>query len=544
MLRQFVIFSLLLMIGAPSFSQEVPPLYPYWGEYNKTPLIEVQTPLWKAEDHVIDGWDWSFPNHIKAMPKGLICVNRIFNPLKQRKKIDQLPNAWEYQFPITPVVSHWVQWHHVEAEEGKYDFSVLKENIELCAEKGYGSIVRLHSSAIDFAPDWIKKYNIPIRTEHKKNPMKTNYDVSHPEFHKRYLALIQALGDSGIPHMNDVKGLFVGYASPSNGDEGIGPHNQNPDTVQHVIERLDQWAKITKGVEEKVFMGGVSQYGLKKGFGIRRGFVEMYLYKIPSAEIGQKVNKEGYLIVDEENEIIKNNSFHGEENEEYETVWATSKRGYRFGHSTDSFPYRYFSSNLRLLQMRCSYVLFNEFTLNPEMFAWVSASLGRTVNDAFEGWSVLRESRLKNHYVPNKKVKNFERWVYQRDSKGYETTPVIKMKQPVKTWYVDEGDDYDYIGRKGNKIGFKVDEKLKKEHKKWVIKVSYFDNGNGTFSLKYGENKKDISNPVSVSNTGKIKTATFVIWNGIGKSSENFDLEIIGDNDFAPEVSMLRAIKY
>jgi hypothetical protein len=43
--------------------------------------------------------------------------------------------------------------------------------------------------------------------------------------------------------MKEVKGLFLGYASPSNGDEGVGPYKENNatanDTVPHVRERID-----------------------------------------------------------------------------------------------------------------------------------------------------------------------------------------------------------------------------------------------------------------------------------------------------------------
>lgn len=68
-----------------------------------------------------------------------------------------------------------------------------------------------------------------------------------PEFHSRYIKFIKALGESGIPQMEEVKGLFLGDASPSNGDEGIGPfpegNAEGNDTVQHVIKRIDAWAE-------------------------------------------------------------------------------------------------------------------------------------------------------------------------------------------------------------------------------------------------------------------------------------------------------------
>ncbi|WP_439130867.1 hypothetical protein [Polaribacter sp.] len=74
--------------------------------------------------------------------------------------------------------------------------------------------------------------------------------------------------------MKEVKGLFLGYASPSNGDEGIGAYHDKQykanDRVKHVRKPIDAWAKACKKVEDKVFMGGLSNYGLSKGFGNRR----------------------------------------------------------------------------------------------------------------------------------------------------------------------------------------------------------------------------------------------------------------------------------
>lgn len=93
-----------------------------------------------------------------------------------------------------------------------------------------------------------------------------NFDRSHPEFHRRYLLLVEELAKTDIPDM--VKAAYMGYASHSFGDEGIGPYGEtNPtanDTVKHVRERLDAWHEAFKGMENKVFMGGTSEYGFQK----------------------------------------------------------------------------------------------------------------------------------------------------------------------------------------------------------------------------------------------------------------------------------------
>lgn len=457
-------------------------------------------------------------------------------------EINEIP---EVNFPANPVISHWVKWRELEPTEGDINFQPLINNINKASEKGYGSIVRIHFSAIDFAPDWIKQYNIPIREEKKENPKKTNYEVSHPEFHSRYLKFIKALGESGIPHMEEVQGLFLGYASPSNGDEGIGPcgvgNTEANDTVQHVIERIDAWAEVCKGVEYKVFMGGLSNYGFSKGFGIRRGFVEMYLYHIPDEHIGQKLDNNNYLYVDETSTIIAKNIFQGEENEEYDEKWAEGSSNSRFG-ALESFPYRYFTANLRLLQMRVNYLLNNEFALLPEMLAWVSLEMGRTIEDAPDAWCFLRESYIKKD--GGQPVKNFERWLYQRDAPGYETTPAVKIEQAIQMWMVQSGKYYDYIARQSKKIGFDIDDNWKGLKDSIAIKISYIDNHPGQLNLVYNNGKEQIKKPLTLQGDNSLKTATIFISKLKANSlDQNFDFILeAGKNTDSITVSFVRVV--
>ena len=515
--------------------------YPYWGVYQKTPIADIKAAKWINKDNTIEGWDWSLPSFVKPASKSNLCIAR--NSGLGTEKIEKLPKV---NFPSNPVVAHWVNWRLLEPEEGKFDFQPLIDNIELARQKGYGSIVRIHFSATSFAPEWIKKYNIPIRKETKAKPKVTNYEVNHPEFHKRYLKFVAALGKSGIPQIEAVKGLFLGYASPSYGDEGIGPYPENMaganDTVQHVIERIDAWASACKGVEQKVIMGGLSNYGNSKGFGVRRGFVEMYLYHIPDDHIGQILDRDGYLIVDESNQIIAKNVFNGDENEEYNETWATEVHDFRFGKNTDSFPYRYFTANLRLLQMRCNDLLNNDFALLPEMLAWVGIEMGKTMADAPDAWTFLRESYLKQE--GGKAVKNFERWLYQRDMPGYETIPAIKIEQAIKMWMVQPNKYYDYVAREGKKIGFDIEDKCPKLASEVAIKVSYFDTNSGELNLIYNNGKEQVKKTAKLNGDGKLKTATFFV-GGIKAKSQpnNFDFTLeAGSKTEKITVSIVRVI--
>ena len=520
--------------------------YPYWGEYKKTKFEDVRPAKWIATDTIKDGWDWSLPSNIT--PDEKTCTTLYRAGIRSFKRVENLPKI---PFPSIPILEFWINWKDIEKEEGIFDFSKLKLLIKMAAERGYGSIVRIHSAGTIFAPEWLKKYNIPTPTPKRYGDGVISYDPAHPEFHKRYLRLVEEIGKAGIPQMEEVKAMFVGYASPSNGDEGIGPEGcKEPDKLPHVIERLDAWAKIMKGVEYKLYMGGWSDYGISKGFGIRRGFVEMYLYHIPDSRIGQYVDKDGYLCIDEECPIIKNNVRNGEENEEYEEVWSIARKKYRFGQSTVSFPYRYFTSILRLLQMRCNYVIWNEFTINPEMFVWAGLELGRQAENAPDAWCFLRESYIYQGYMknatnPNTGIKNFERWIYQRDSEGYETEPVIKIDHAIKMWMVKKGYHYDYVARRGSKIGFKVERRfLNGNRKNIAVKVSYFDIGNGSFDILYNRFGKIKKRTVECTNTGKVKTATFfIVADFKDEKPLKHDLEIVGVGDYKPTISFLRIIK-
>ncbi|VGO14870.1 hypothetical protein PDESU_03440 [Pontiella desulfatans] len=512
----------------------VPEAWPYWPEYHKTPLSEIRPQEWQEQDHIIDGWDWSLPPSVEPAPNGLMAVKRTQN-LKRSLNGFLEP----VDLPMNPTVTLWIKWKDLEPVEGNYQFDVLRTRVEEAEQLGYSVVLRMLFSATNFAPEWIQDYDIPIREEHKKSKM-INYEVSHPEFHNRYVGLIDALGQSGIPNMDALKGAFLGYASPSNGDEGIGPHGVDPDTVPHVIERLDAWGRAFKGVEHKVFMGGISQHGLDLGFGIRRGFVEMYLYHIPDELLGQSVDDAGYLFVDDSVDVLKRNIFHGEENEEYEEAWATEKRDFRFGPNTDSYSYRYFTSNLRLLQMQSNYVLYNSFSIMPEQMVWVGQTLGRTVEDSPDIWCSLRESYVRR-VGP---VKNFERWLYQRDSEGFETEPAVKIDQAIEMWMVEPGSYYDYVARKGKQIGLAVDDR-------WcgggpvdvAIKVTYFDVGRGTVDVGVRTRKGGARKRIKLTGTEKLRTATFFIDDAIF-NAKGMDYDLIFHGSGAEAVlSFVRVIR-
>lgn len=555
---------MLLCLFFESKSQTNPP-YQYWPTYSHLRVADLDTivpQVWNPQNHIIHGWDWSMPGFVTPADNGLIAMQRIF-------RLNQSFSQMNLQFPMNSTASIWVKWKHLEPEKDSIDFAPLIDKINEARNKGLKVVLRLlghaysRGNASDSvgqggAPVWLKDEGVAFLPKDPTRPQDNyNFDPADPIFHARYLNLVQELGKTEIPDLVD--GCYIGYASRSNGDEGIGPHGSDPDTVAHVLERLDAWQQAFPGMEHKVFMGGSSDYGFDKGFGIRRGFVEMYMYQLPDDEMGQYVDENQYIYVDESAPIITHGGFHGEENEEYEEAWATAERGFRFGPTTESYPYRYFVSSLRMLQMRCNYVLQSGFLL-PKMTPFLALEMGRTVDDTPDVWTYLTTSYLNKWYLYSPSdnngvafpsapvdsgvaVKNFERWLYQRDAPGYETTPTIRVDHPINMWMIAPGKRYDHIAKKGAKMGFDIDDRWFGVADTFAIKVTYFDFTAGQMNLHY--NGGTAVQSVNLTGDSALKTATIMV-SGMQANSmaNNFDFTLEAASGAAEiVVSMVRVVR-
>lgn len=530
----------LFLTSAFCLQAEPHPDYPYWPAYHVPDNSTIEPQPWVEKDHAIEGWDWSLPPHVEPSPRGLLGFERNIG-LRSVPRLD-------VNFPANPIFIQWVSWREIEPVEGEFDWQPLLDRIEQCRRYNQSIIIRIlghtqHRNN-DFnrghAPRWLEDKGIALLNQKAPSTgtIWKNYDPADPVFHRYYLRLIDALRQSGIPQMETVRAMYAGYASSSLGDEGIGPHGMDPaNEPPHVKERLDAWAAAASGVEHKIFMGGPSEYGFAKGFGVRRGFVEKYLYTIPSKYIGQQVDENGYLYVDEDAPVIRTGAFNGEVNEEYGKSWATAATGFRFGKNTDSFSYRYFMSNLRLVQMRCTYV-HNAETLIPEMLPWVAQQLGRTVEDTPDIWAYLNTSYLRSY----PELKHFERWLYQRDQPGFETTPVVPISnEPVGLWMVRE--KIDHMARQGSKIGFAIDDRFVSDTPTPVaVKVSYIDQIAGSMSLYYRSPAGSQSRKFQLFGDGKLRTTTIIVDDLVAPAEGvNYDMVFYAPNEAV--VSKVRVVK-
>lgn len=131
----------------------------------------------------------------------------------------------------------------------------------------------------------------------------------------------------------------------------------------------------------------------------------------------------------------------------------------------------------------------------------------------------MRESYLRKYGA----AKNWERWLYQRDSDGFETEPAVQIEHPIKMWMVEKNRSYDYIARSGKRIGLAIDDR-------WcggkpvdvAIKITYFDIGKGKVQMSAGRQKRTIK----LTGSGKLKTATYFLKNAVF-SAKNMEYDIV-----------------
>jgi len=242
----------------------------------------------------------------------------------------------------------------------------------------------------------------------------------------------------------------------------------------------------------------------------------------------------------------------------------------RFGPLA-SFTYRYFMSSMRLLQMRASYLLLGGAVVHPQISAYVANEIGHTPSTGSDAFTLLCSTTLKMRGGGS--VKNFERWLFQRDAPaaGVVTYADAKITQTPalpttrRTWMTR--DKYDWIARyaPNGVIGFSVDRAWAAGGARSslgasvaVLKVTAFDyEAAGTLKVTQAHTASwasptEVSSSLSLAGDNTLKTFTFRLHNLTlapegSAEGHGFDFEVRGfDSAGAPQpiiVSMVRLIK-
>jgi len=477
---------------------------------------------WRPTDDNISGWDWSLPPDVRASPRGWLAYG----------------SNEDLNTPFPPgnrVIALHLRWRDLEPRDGEFDFSAARARIARISAAGIGVNLTILGAVWQFdktdrdgkvtqpsagngpnesAPRWLADHGVPLIKEkaitNNASPFQiTNCDIFHPIYHERYLRFIRALGQSGIPALDAVKVAYLCDKSATNGEEGWTEADQ-PTTGegwQRYRERLAAWAEAF-GPKRHVLMSVSSKPQVleecnRLGIGQRNGFVEMYMGHVDNAALGQSVDAEGYLVTDEKCPPLAQGYAWGDENEEYARGWTA-----RFG-PYETFGHRYRESMLRALQMRRNYLRTDRSDLDPALLHYVCLELGRTVDDTPDAWCYLRET--PTHAYP-KGVRNFERWLHQRDRDGARTVAVDRYDIEKQNSH-----SHDFTARRTdaangqNKIGFALDDRfLSAGPHRVAFKVTYRDEGRAVWRLACNATRPGSSpGRVQCSGTGEIRTATF-----------------------------------
>jgi hypothetical protein len=512
---------------------------------------------WDETDHTVDGEDWSLPPWVKPAPYSGIQIS-------EKLVSDKFPARVQRAVRAT--------WRETEPTEGTFDFRGVREEILKQSEGGkYAVKMGLGASVwetryfqsmqdrtpkktdIGTAPRWLKGYDIPLIEEqpNKSIPFQVvNLDIYHPEYHQRYLKLVEAFGKSGIPQMKELDTCYLHLVSASRGEEGSGPPVGDPKRKLYE-ERLQAWANAFKGITHKLcIVSGKEEdmkLALKLGMGQRNGFVEHFLLHAPNPALGQELDAEGYLVVNEKHPLIAENRASGDENEEY-----TSGHVERFG-PIETFPHRYHESTLRMLQMRRNFVWAEggPWLINPPLLHYLALELGKNARSAPDAWCYLRESVVKGG-KDGQTVKNFERWLFQRDADGARTLATEKVAVPPQMFEFDRNHLHDLTARqthtaKGQSlIRFGVDEAFLAGGPHAVaVKITYLDRANAEWQLEYFTGAKlTATRPVTCGDSGAAKTITFILKDACfpGQGYTGLDLQLRALTGDAV-VRMVRVVK-
>jgi hypothetical protein len=176
--------------------------------------------------------------------------------------------------------------------------------------------------------------------------------------------------------------------------------------------------------------------------------------------------------------------------------------------------------------------------INPKLLNWASLELGQTSGTAPDAWVALISTWTR--WQGDLEVKNFERWLYQRDSAGYYTKPALRQDHSYNAsgndmldsskWYVD-------LARTGNAIGLAIDDRFLGDGPNEVaIKVTYFDADKNPWTLEYSKPDGSTgSRRVQGEGSGKVRTATFFLSDLMAtRKGTDFDFRLKSDSGTTP----------
>lgn len=456
----------------------------------------------------------------------------------------------------------WLSWADLEPVRGQYNWELIDNRLAAAAAGGYQ--YNLHLQSITYGggdeslgieverkvPDWAEE-EFGLTADEIIN-LGWEFDLLiipgwRPEISAAFNELIRAFGARGYPNSPQLASAYILGISPSRGEEFWLTHRAL-DTLEQehgfsaavldtwMSSRFDAYGEAFAGVTHKLVWVGkqgpwrylnrpdYSELALRlvydawaMGAGNRSSAIEYYNEWLNEPALGQSVDENGYLQVDESAPPVNSVRFFGDENEEYGEEWV-----WRFG-SLSGERQRYRFSVLRALQMRMRFLWTSDAAeaVNPALSYYVGMSLGHSATTSPDAWAYLRESPVNTFHSPVGVVRNFERYLKQRDLPGGQTVPAQRhfrefnagsdYQAATSDWYDDLARRTD-VASSNPYIFFDLDDRFQ-THGAVQIKVEILDNSGASWHLEYLNQQNELTETNRFYNRadGKIKTVTFTL---------------------------------
>lgn len=524
--------------------------------------------------------DWYLPPDVER------SLNSGFYRLSHEDPTDKMP--------IQSYGGSW-NWDQLNPQEGVYRFDLIEDKLSELEGTPYAFGLRIKCTERSSVPDWIvTKHGISTIALTGGAGTIEIVPSWHDSVESEFFKFLQALGQTSIPDHSKLVFSQIHGISSTTGEELNLRSSQDYQAVEAMgfspqeyidwaTKRIDAWAGAFDGVEYKLMWSGredslrwtrgdaydqasseITIHVIEKGASFRGGIIELYFgihFNKPEST-GQRLVKdpygttspyyETYIETDLDFPVIAEQRTRGEENEEYHD---------KFGDSLAQKKHRWLVSNLMSLTfgVNVSYSTNSAYDLNPSFSDYINKSFGKTVETSRDAFTFLFEGytgqRVDGAWR-SAKVKNIERYLYQRDLPGATTVAVEKFYRNNAgndgIWGTDP--KYDQVARRtdlanGNdRMYFNVENRfIYRTLQSALMKITYKDNSNCQWYLQFstdtgGEYNSD---KVICANDDKWKTATFSLENIPFRdqlSSYSQDFAIIAENEDVT-VKYVRIIK-
>jgi len=501
----------------------------------------------------------------------------------------------EGSHPGTAYRNRWTSWAQIEPERGQYDWDYLDNLFDTADAAGYRVSLQIRSivrgggnlargivipSAV---PDWVfTEFDL---TEDEVVNLGGDWNIEvipgwRPDIREAFNDMIRALGERGYTQRPSLGVMYIHGISPSRGEEfWLEPWQVrllesragfSATVMQDWIEsRMDAHAQAFGAqVGKTAWVGKVDiwhysgedyrqaawslvEYAWDLGIGNRSSIVERYHIALQEPALGQSLDDDGYLYTDETIPPIATERYFGDENEEYGPNWD-----WRYGGTHGDWQ-RYRLAMLRVLQMRMRFLWTGAAAeqLDPALSTYTRYALGKNVETSADAWAYLKEAAVSRSLTPAGVIRNFERWLLQRDMPGGVTVPAERVDRSFNSGGASddaEGAFYDYLARRTNVaegercIYFDLDDRFHTTGPV-AIKVEILDDAAASWRIEYVDQAGDLATTTAYlgSGDGEPRTVTFTIDDARFDNDleHGMDFRIICDSDADVTVRWVRLVR-